>query len=136
MLWRTFLLSVVSLVAAVPAVARADGVDRRLVGTWRYTHAYTPGTFTGVYEEYLTLNDDGTCTLATNAGAGARTGGVGPERRAKVKLRSQWSVSGKVIQFRWHTGLKESIPFLYGRTTDGVRMLFRGGGKKLWTKVR
>lgn len=115
------------------AGSSAAARDPDLIGAWRHTDTYVSGDFTGVVDEYLWLNADGSYqeggnAAAGNSGSSVVTGEGGGDHGA-------WMTEDRVL-YLMPSGAGEWYA-VASYVADGERMMFRlgGGSNKIWERM-
>lgn len=114
-----------------PAVA--GSLDSRLIGAWRHTHVYGSGQFSGIVEDYLWLNEDGTYRESGNAAAGDANNSMitGPGNAAS----GRWKTEDKVLYVMAAGSYEWQKWSAY--VCDGERLLFKfsKNSSKIWQRM-
>jgi len=113
--------------------AIAGNLDSKLIGAWRHTHVYGSGEFSGVVEDELWLNADGTYREGGNAAVGDSNNsmitGPGPG------VSGRWMTQDRVL-YVMPTG-SNTWQMWSAYVCDGPRMLFKfsKSHSKIWQRM-
>jgi hypothetical protein len=116
-----------------PPVSTGAG-DMRLVGTWVGQTLVTSGNASMASEEFLVFHADGSYTYGTGR-AVAGGSGWSYEGGGGATERGRWRAEDGVFYVLQPDGQWRAVG-RYGMTEDGqtMRIIYEGGGRKLWSR--
>jgi hypothetical protein len=115
--------------------SRSEGESRdsRLVGNWRYTETYVSDGISLVFDQFMTIEADGTMSVWDGAAAGGGSDFEYERPASEDVMTCEWRTKGNVIEIRSEG--RDWTPLAEYEVNAESLLTVSSGERQLWNRI-
>lgn len=107
--------------------------DVRLVGNWRYTDTYASDGVSMAFDQFMTIEADGTMTVRDGAAAGGGGDVTWEEPASQQSYTCEWRTNGNTIEVRSED--RDWSPLAEYQVSDTNLLTVTNGDRQIWERI-